>query len=50
MAGPAISPPGQWQQRDPGLQMDSTDPIGWPAPPEWNDARGWTGTPGRAQR
>ena len=48
--GPPVAPPGQWQQSDPGLRMDSTDPIGWPAPPEWSDARGWTGMPGGAQR
>jgi hypothetical protein len=48
--GPPVAPPGQWQHNDPGLRMDSTDPIGWPAPPEWSDARGWTGMPGGAQR
>lgn len=48
--GPPVAPPGQWQHNDPGLRMDSTDPIGWQAPPEWSDARGWTGTPGGAQR
>lgn len=48
--GPPVAPAGQWQQHDPGLRMDSTDPIGWPAPPEWSDARGWTGMPGEGQR
>ncbi|HEY1641402.1 MAG TPA: hypothetical protein VGG35_11990 [Streptosporangiaceae bacterium] len=48
--GPPVAPAGQWQRPDPGLQMDATDPHGWPVPPEWTDPRDWTGMPGGAQR
>jgi hypothetical protein len=48
--GPPVAPAGQWRRPDPGLQMDATDPHGWPAPAEWTDPRDWTGMPGGAQR
>ncbi len=48
--GPPVAPAGQWRRPDPGLQLDATDPHGWPAPAEWTDPRDWTGMPGGAQR